>query len=217
MSTLQHPSEFDLALYATGDLPFAARLRTVVHVRGCAHCTSRVSAYRGDREVASRIALTMPRDLDWVRLAEEMTGNIRVGLAAGECVAQAPKEKSTAWPAFGWLTRGKSWQQGVAYACLALAVVGVWWVNTPASETSAMGRIGRALWTQTPVAMLAEPGVTVEASPGGVLVKENGSSMALTSPGNRPVALSVSLQGSARARYVDDDTGQMTITTVYVQ
>ena len=35
------------------------------------------------REVAAEI----PKDLNWNRLAQEMTGNIRVGLAAGEAIA----------------------------------------------------------------------------------------------------------------------------------
>ncbi len=212
MNANRHPSEIDLALYSGGDLAWAARVKTAAHVRGCADCKTRVAAYRADTRVASTVALTMPQSLDWDRLADEMTGNIRVGLAAGECVA--PLVPKTQPSRFGF---GRSWQQGLAYSAIAVVVMGAWWVNTPAAESSAIGRISRALWTQTPVAMLAEPGVTVEASPGGVLVKENGSSMALTSPGNRPVAVSVSLQGSARARYVDDDTGQMTITTVYVQ
>jgi len=212
MSNKRHPSETSLALYSNGDQPFLAKLKTAAHVRGCADCKTRIAAYRADREVASTIALAMPRDLDWDRLAEEMTGNIRVGLAAGECVAPIAAKHPTSKLLFG-----NSWQQGMAYAAVAFVVFGGWWMTTPAAENSAIGRITRALWTQTPVAMLAEPGVTVEASPGGVLVKENGSSMALTSPGNRPVALSVSLQGAARARYMDDDTGQMTITTVYVQ
>ena len=29
-----------------------------------------------------------PKDLNWNRLAEDMTGNIRVGLAAGEAIAR---------------------------------------------------------------------------------------------------------------------------------
>ena len=33
----------------------------------------------------------------------------------------------------------------------------------------------------------------------------------------RPVTVSVSMQGSASARYVDPDTGQVTITSVYAQ
>jgi hypothetical protein len=33
----------------------------------------------------------------------------------------------------------------------------------------------------------------------------------------RPVSVTLSVQGSARARYVDADTGQVTITGVYAQ
>ncbi|MEO8026211.1 MAG: hypothetical protein ABI823_07040 [Bryobacteraceae bacterium] len=209
--TSRHPSEIDLALYSSGDQAMYERLKTALHVRRCAHCSGRVVAYRGDGEVVKNVSLTMPSSVDWERLSEEMTGNIHVGLAAGECVG--PVHSNVKQVARG----GMGWQKGLVFAGLGIVMLGAWWLNTASVETTAMGRIGRALWTGTPVAMLADPGVSVEASPGGVVVKENGSSMALTSSGSRPVAVSVSLQGAARARYMDDDTGQMTITTVYVQ
>ncbi len=46
---------------------------------------------------------------------------------------------------------------------------------------------------------------------------KNGSAMGVSSSNTQPVATSVSFNGSASARYVDDDTGQVTISTVYVQ
>jgi hypothetical protein len=209
-SRKQHPPEIDVALYATGDLALVTKVRTAVHVHRCGECSSRIATYRADRKAVNTSALSMPSNVDWDRLAEEMTGNIRVGLAAGECVAPAPAR------ARGFLVN-KPWQQGLVYAGLTVLMMGAWWLNMPGSEPGAMRRIGRALWTGTPVAMLAEPGAMVETSPLGVQVKENGSAMAVTTPGSQPIGVSVSLQGSARARYVDADTGQMTITTVYVQ
>ena len=41
--------------------------------------------------------------------------------------------------------------------------------------------------------------------------------LGLEQSGMRPVLFSVSAQGSASARYVDEETGQITITAVYEQ
>jgi hypothetical protein len=46
---------------------------------------------------------------------------------------------------------------------------------------------------------------------------ENGGRMGIEQGGLEPVMFSVSTQGSASARYVDQDTGQVTITATYVQ
>jgi hypothetical protein len=57
----------------------------------------------------------------------------------------------------------------------------------------------------------------VSATSSGIELRENGSALAVSQGAARPVAVSVSTQGSASARYVDTDTGQVTITSVYVQ
>ena len=57
----------------------------------------------------------------------------------------------------------------------------------------------------------------VEVTPAGIKLFENGGALGVDQGGLRPVAVSVDAQGSASARYVDTDTGQVTITSVYVQ
>ena len=57
----------------------------------------------------------------------------------------------------------------------------------------------------------------VGASSAGVELVENGGRMGIDQGGLEPVMYSVSTQGSASARYVDQDTGQVTITATYVQ
>ena len=47
----------------------------------------RIDVYRHSRQRLKQAAAEMPEGADWDRLAAEMTANIRVGLAAGECVA----------------------------------------------------------------------------------------------------------------------------------
>lgn len=210
MTTMGHPSETDLALYSCGDAPLAARLRIAWHLRSCRACADRSAGYRGDRKAVETAALAMPPHVDWDRLSSEMSANIRVGLAAGECVAREPRRTP-------YLLLNKRWQQGMAVAGLAVLLVGAWWFNMPASQHRALSRVGRALLEGRAVSLIAEPGTIAEVSPLGVQLKEDGNSLAVTNPSGRPVAVSVSLQGAARARYVDADTGQMTITTVYVQ
>jgi hypothetical protein len=57
----------------------------------------------------------------------------------------------------------------------------------------------------------------VGASSAGVELVENGGRMKIEQSGLQPVMYSVSTQGSASTRWVDQDTGQVTITAVYVQ
>jgi hypothetical protein len=57
----------------------------------------------------------------------------------------------------------------------------------------------------------------VGASSAGAVLVENGGQIRIDQGGLEPVMYSVSTQGSASARYVDQDTGQVTITATYVQ
>ena len=62
----------------------------------CRLCESRQQL----RELSGEMP-ELPNDLNWNRLAEEMTGNIRVGLAAGEAIALFDKPRR-ARPRLGW-------------------------------------------------------------------------------------------------------------------
>ncbi|HEY2845335.1 MAG TPA: hypothetical protein VGJ09_16850 [Bryobacteraceae bacterium] len=209
----QHLAETDLALYASGDLPVWHRLAAGWHVRGCSQCRALVQTYRLDRDRLQQSAGQVPEDVDWDQLSAEMTANIHVGLAAGECVSpRAPRVAALSW-----------WRPVAAAAGILVLVSGAWWLNIPKSDTET---IGRALYhmatgdrgTQQPAAP-AERGSMVGASPSGsgVELVENGGSLGIEQRGLQPVMYSISTQGSASARYVDQDTGQVTITAVYVQ
>jgi hypothetical protein len=56
--------------------------------------------------------------------------------------------------------------------------------------------------------------VVLEASQASIDLKANGGTMSLLTSPKDGVAVSVSMQGSVRAQYVDDDTGQVTISKV---
>jgi hypothetical protein len=209
-----HPETANLALYATGDLAVWSRLKTRMHVRSCEQCREMVEAFRADRAELRAAAKDLPEGLDWDRLAAEMTANVHLGLAAGECVSpQAGR---------GVRAGGRSWMRYwrplAAGAALSLVLGLAWWLNMPPGDTEKLGAVARRLWTRGPFGpSMDERGPTVEASEAGIRFRENGRSMGVSWADVQPVTATVSLQGSASAQWVDDDTGQVTITTVYVQ
>jgi hypothetical protein len=186
-----HPFDTELALYAGGDLRGWERIKTALHVRGCQSCKASVEAFRLDQGQLHASGDSMPAGVNWDRLAAEMSANIRVGLAAGECVAPPRLAEPTFW----------NWKPVAACAGLVMVFGAAWWLNMP--PLNFVGPEDR--------------GPVLEASSEGIEFRENGSSLGVSSNGTQPVATSVSFGGSASARYVDDDTGQVTIATVYVQ
>jgi hypothetical protein len=205
---MKHLNEYELALFSTGEVSWWRRLSFRVHLGRCEDCRHRIDAYRFDRERIRAFAGELPEGVSWDRLAAEMTANIRVGLAAGECVM--PREREVAIP-IGWRVAGAV----VGFTAL-LSVA--WWLNMPKGETAALGRAMKAIVQPVRRGILSEEaGSLVEASAAGIEVRENGGRMGVFRQGVRPATVTLSMQGSARARYVDSDTGQVTITSVYAQ
>jgi hypothetical protein len=204
----RHLAETDLALYASGDLPFYRSPLVTLHVRSCDVCRGLVEALRADREELRRSADEMPanvpKNFDWDQLAAEMTANIRVGLAAGECVT--PRERKVA---------PISWRPVAIAAGVVVLLAGAWWLNIPRSDTETIGHALRTMATGGRMSVPQE-GPVVKASSAGVVLVENGGQMGIDQGALEPVMYSVSTQGSASARYVDD-AGQVTITATYVQ
>ena len=199
----RHPFDTDLALYASGDLTGWERIKTALHVHRCRTCLAGIEAFKLDRKRLSDSAADLPPGLNWDRMAAEMSANIRVGLAAGECVAPASAKASPV--PFAW-----NWKPAAIVAGVALVFGAAWWLNVPASDTAILSRAFR-------LAPAEDRGPVVEASSDGIESRENGSTWGMSTSDAQPVSVSVSFGGSASARYVDDDTGQVTITTVYVQ
>lgn len=202
----RHPMETELALYAGGELALGPRWKTALHVRGCRECRARVEAFRLDQQRWADSAAELPAGVNWDRLAAEMTANIRVGLAAGECVT-VPREEPAS---------GGNWKPVLAIAGVVAVFGAAILLNFPASDWAIM----RNAWNRTVNGQagvpLADSGPVVEASPEGIEFRENGGGMGVRI-GDLPVAVSVSFSGSASARYVDDDASQVTIATVYVE
>lgn len=209
-----HVSESDLALFISGDLNLWRTLVTRLHLAGCDECRRSAGEFRADREHVRRLADELPASLDWDRIAAEMTANIHLGLAAGECVAPRRRKSTRILPALGW-------RPAAITAGAALILTIGWWLNMPRSTTEALGRAFTAVihghgsvLPVPPSSSIDESGVVVAASDQGVELRENGGSMGISGGSAPPVAVSVSVQGSASARYIDPDTGQVAITSV---
>jgi len=183
----KHPSEVNLALAAGGELGRWQRWMVARHVAGCAECRRVVDEFGSVRE-AVRVAVETP-EVAWNSLAAEMRANIRLGLEAGECVTQRP----AAHGAF-------SLRALVACASLAMLLTVGFLIERP---------VPRAAESKA-----AEP--VLETSGSGIQVTEGSQSMMLlnASSGNVQYQAGGSTMG---ARYVNSDTGQVTINNVYVQ
>jgi anti-sigma factor RsiW len=183
---MRHPNQATLALHAGGDLGPIARWRTERHLANCERCREEAGAFSRIREIIPELA-EIP-EVPWNRMAAEMKANIRLGLAAGECVraADAPLRET---PLF---TGARA---AVAFASIVVLVF-------------------TGLMLEHPT-----PGVEdgVEKTANGIQVRGGGQALRLMHPGAQDVMYSAGAQGSMRARYVDPETGYVTINNVYVE
>jgi hypothetical protein len=208
---VKHPSESELALFAGGDLGFLSRWRLRKHLRQCNGCRSEVESYRQERETIRELADELPDGVNWARLSQEMTGNIRVGLAAGECVGPLRSRRP----------RSLAWHAMAVIAAAFVIVISAMWMNMPREQADHLfsslksirwNRVGRLVPTvQAP----SQDSVVLEASPASIELTANGGTMSFLTSRADNVAVSVSMQGSARTQYVDADTGQVTINKVH--
>ena len=212
---MRHPAEAQLALFAGGDLGRWDRWRLARHIAACEECRREAQAFRegaGElRELAGEMP-ELPNNLTWNRLAQEMTGNVRVGLAAGEAIALFDKPAPVK-PRLGWNAALVLFGATVVFAI-------AFWISLPPQQADHLLASLQRIRTER-LGMLirsasASPAETmVEASSSGIEVKENGRSLSLMQPRSDGATISVSMEGSAGVRFVDADTGQVTTNKVY--
>jgi hypothetical protein len=201
---MRHPFEADLALYAGQDLTGWKRFSTAWHVRHCDDCRASVESFRDVQQMWAATADDLPEDVNWNKLSAEMTANIHLGIAAGECVATA-SERAAAEARRAW-----NWHPAAVVAGLVMVFVAAWWLNMPPHTWDKANRHSEA-YSSYPV--FEDHGPVVAASYDGIQYSENGSMLGVNM--SDAVAASVSFDGSASARYVNEDTGAVTIATVY--
>jgi anti-sigma-K factor RskA len=186
---MKHPNQATLALHAGGDLGAFARWRTARHLSRCEECREEIAGYERMRSVLPDLAETP--EIPWNRLAAEMKANIRLGLAAGECV-RSSAESNHRLPVTGW-------RAAVAFASIAALVA-----------------TGITLERPAPVAN--DSGIVAEATPDGVGIqmREGRQALTLLHPEAHQVTYSMGAQGSVEARYVDRETGYVTVNRIDV-
>jgi hypothetical protein len=234
---MKHPAPAQIALFSGGDLGRWQCWRIARHVAGCLECRNSVQALRSATTELRELADHMPElsnGFNWNRLADEMTGNIRVGLAAGEAIALFDKPlrakhrlgwSHATWPRSNWPR--SNWN--AAFVILgATAIFAIaFWTSLPPQQAQHLlssldriraGRIGTLVHSAAS-APLGVPGaapedVILEASSSAIQVRENGRAMSLL-PHSDGATVSVNMHGSAGVRFVDADTGQVTTNKVY--
>jgi hypothetical protein len=135
----------------------------------------------------------LPEGLKWDRLAAEMTANIHVGLEAAECVT--PLRSRLAWA---------GWRGAAVVAAMSVLILVAYVLNPPPR--------GAAHAIQS-------TSIQIRNTSTGLEVNENGSTLVLMHgrglQSQRPMILSS--PGLLRARFVDNETGQITINNVYAE
>jgi hypothetical protein len=190
---MSHPKETTLALHSSGDLGWFARWKTERHLARCAECREEVAGFREMREALPGLA-ELP-DAPWNRIAAEMRANIRLGLAAGECVRGAELNAADIEPSPLF---GKA-RAAVAFAGLFTLVV-----------------TGLVLEGVSPNVASAPADAVAQATSNGILIRAGEQGFGLMHSGARGVINTVSAQ-SMGASYVDPQTGLVTMTKVYVE
>lgn len=188
--TGRHPSEADLALLAGGDCGWLQRLRVNRHVARCGDCRDTLASFSELRSETMQLGSdhALPH-LNWDQMAGEMRANIRLGLAAGECVGELPAA-----------TRSRNWMPQLAFGMtgiLLLLGAGVF-LHGLLPQDNAQGNAHAA------------ESVTGK----GVEVRSNtGNSLALLNPGDVEADQTITSQGAAQSTYVND--GVVTVSRVY--
>jgi anti-sigma factor RsiW len=191
-----HPPDETLALYAGSDVDLWTRFRIGRHLGRCERCSRHVEEFRGMRDFLETEQGELPRAVEWGRLAAEMKANIRLGLAAGECVSPAEPDRIR----IPWRT------PAVALPLLLIIIAG--WILQSVPPLKSV---------RAPGAVVEATGVVLDGGPAGIGVEQDGRGFRLLHPrAADSIVYSVGSE-SVNARYVDADTGQVTISHVYAE
>ncbi len=94
---------------------------------------------------------------------------------------------------------------------LTVVFVAGWLLNIPSEDSSRIVHALRSAWAGPQVAA----GIILQTTPHGVSVRSQGASLTVLHPAAANVTASFTGGSSVAVRYVDDETGQVTITNVY--
>lgn len=194
---MKHPGEYNLALLAGGEAGALHHFRLDRHVRNCEECQEKVAEFQALRKhLADSEFLDLNSSaVNWNSLAAEMRANIHVGLEAGACVRDTHVTKS-------WI--GKSWNPQFAAVFASLVVlVGAGFFLTDA-------RLHRVTVSETAASVL-------QPTASGIELRKGTDSFAFLDHKGVRTDQTVNAQGMIEARYINDETGSVTITNVLLQ
>ncbi len=195
MGTMNHPRENDLALLAGGD---AGRIRGFLldrHVRTCADCRETIADYR---KLRAELAGPGLPDLNWNFLAAEMRANIRLGLEAGACVRTTR------------IFRRWNPRLGMAFAGLALLIISGFFLRDLRPLRNQPSTVAADAAATAATTVLRSTGSEVE-------IRTGARSLALLNHHGNAANQTVSARGDVETRYIDSETGAVTINNVYLQ
>lgn len=204
VASTPHPSSQALALFVTADLPWTKKIKVGHHVWHCAQCEERVAAFRDARkqlkdDAAVSMLTGFEAVVDWPSFEREMLGNITVGVAAARCIDKVGRPR--------FLGR-----RVLLTAGLAAVFVAGWFTHIPAEQNEHLVSSLKRVFGSTDAGVSAP---IVQTTADGIAVRTGGATLTLMHPAS--AVNSVSGASSITSRYVDEDTGQVTITKVYAQ
>jgi hypothetical protein len=192
---MKHPGMSDLALFAGGDLPLFSRWLVGRHLSVCSLCQREISSFQNARRELGSSALKVPMGVNWDRLGAEIAANIHVGLDAGECIEV---RHALSFHSAAYRLRSKP---ALVFAVTATLVIAGWFLVPRQTQ-----------WRQADAEAMV-----LETTPNGIEVKNDQRALTMMHPKADNVVYTVNTEGEMRARYVDTETGQVTINHVYVE
>lgn len=206
---MNHLDSYQLALLSRGDLPFSPALQARLHCLVCSDCRHELAEFKKTPELAKLATLDfdLPRHLDWDTLQSEMTANIHLGLEIGQIASRV--EAASATPAES--APELDWKRWVSVAALSACVLTGWFLSGPANHQNRFTPSHTAAQVQG-----FESNISADESGLGLQQKANRSSLILRASNPANTRLEVGLEGSVRAATVDQDSGQITVSQIYV-
>ena len=199
---MRHLNDSEAALASSGDLSFVARMRSRTHCAVCSSCRMRVEVFKQDAARVRKIVpdFELPRSMDWGEIERELFANVRLGLDVSEIRTDFGKEPE----------RAISWTGAVSIATLTAIVITGWFLAGPRTQQY-------LLHAPRAVAQVKSGAMILRGDENGVGLESRGVGMILRNVASSSSRFEVGLEGSVRSSVVDQDSGQVTVSQIYVE
>lgn len=190
LRSAEHPADRELSAYACGEANWWERWRLDRHLRSCENCVARVCDYQMDQAAIRENAPEEISPAAWSVLEREMRANILVGVSAGKAV-RTPD----------WVAPPLGWKGMATIGVLSAVVITGWLMRDPRQMVA---QILRGQYADVELER-TDQGLKMTAGERGIeLLDTSGGSTVVTY--SKPRAM--------QASFVDQESGQVTITNV---